>query len=305
MISATVVKALESFVPAENIALNEPMNKHTTFRIGGNADCLLQIENAQQLSKVKNYLGKLEMPYFVLGNGSNLLCADGPMDIIAIKTKGINSVTDMGGGLLRIGGGTMMAAAARQAQRLGLAGFEFAHGIPGTVGGGVYMNAGAYGGEMAQVVKSVLVSTPEGEISRLGADELDFSYRHSRFEESGELVLEADIQLYEDDPQLINERMEDLRRRRLDKQPLDRPSAGSAFKRPKEGYAAAMIDQAGLKGFGFGGARVSEKHAGFIVTDGTASCEDVLRTMRAVQEKVYEKFGVTLQPEVRFVGVSL
>ncbi len=297
-------EALKTDFPGAQMRLDEPMRRHTTFRIGGPVKAMFLPQSEEEAARLIQLCAQMGISPLVLGNGSNLLCSDGAMDIIVIKMKGIAQTDSMGEGKLRLGAGAMLYSAAQKALELGLGGFEFAHGIPGTVGGGVSMNAGAYGGEMAQRVVSVRAVTAEGELRVYEAGQLDFGYRHSRFEHSGETVLGADIQLYEDDPERVRALMDDLRQRRSDKQPLDRPSAGSAFKRPVGGYAAAMIDGAGLKGFGFGGACVSPKHAGFVVSDGSATCEDVLMTMRAVRDKVLEVYGVELEPEVRFIGVK-
>ena len=298
MISATVVKALESFVPAENIALNEPMNKHTTFRIGGNADCLLQIENAQQLSKVKNYLGKLEMPYFVLGNGSNLLVSDeGYRGVILAVAEKMSEVTVEGNTIIAQAGAPM-SKIARVALENGLTGFEFASGIPGTIGGGVVMNAGAYDGELKQVVTYVKVVDAEGNVLELDNEDMEFGYRTSAIKHSDFTAVEVGICLQSGEKEAIKARMDELAAKRREKQPLEFPSAGSTFKRPEGHFAGALIMNADLRGFQIGGAQVSEKHCGFVINKGGATAADVEAVIAHVQEKVKEQFGVDLEPEV-------
>lgn len=298
MISATVVKALESFLPTENIFLNEPMSKHTTFRIGGNADCLLQIENAEQLSKVKNYLRKLEMPYFVLGNGSNLLVSDeGYRGVILAVAEKMSEVTVEGNTIIAQAGAPM-SKIARVALENGLTGFEFASGIPGTIGGGVVMNAGAYDGELKQVVTYVKVVDAEGNFLELDNDDMEFGYRTSAIKHSGFTAVEVRICLQPGDAEAIKTKMDELAAKRREKQPLDFPSAGSTFKRPEGHFAGALIMNAGLRGYQIGGAQVSEKHCGFVINKGGATAEDVEAVIAHVQEEVKEKFGVDLEPEV-------
>lgn len=298
MISATVVKALENFVPAENIALDEPMSKHTTFRIGGNADCLLQIESAEQLSKVKNYLGKLEMPYFVLGNGSNLLVSDeGYRGVILAVAEKMSDVTVEGNTIIAQAGAPM-SKIARVALENGLTGFEFASGIPGTIGGGVVMNAGAYDGELKQVVTYVKVVDAEGNVLELDNEDMEFGYRTSAIKHSDFTAVEVGICLQPGEKEAIKARMDELSSKRREKQPLEFPSAGSTFKRPEGHFAGALIMNADLRGFQIGGAQVSEKHCGFVINKGGATAADVEAVIAHVQEKVKEQFGVDLEPEV-------
>ncbi len=298
MISATVVKALENFLPAENIIINEPMSKHTTFRIGGNADCLLQIESAEQLSKVKNYLRKLEMPYFVLGNGSNLLVSDeGYRGVILAVADKMSDVTVEGNTIIAQAGAPM-SKIARVALENGLTGFEFASGIPGTIGGGVVMNAGAYDGELKQVVTYVKVVDAEGNVLELGNEDMEFGYRTSAIKHSDFTAVEVGICLQQGEKESIKARMDELAAKRREKQPLEFPSAGSTFKRPEGHFAGALIMNAGLRGYQIGGAQVSEKHCGFVINKGGATAADVEAVITHVQEKVKEQFGVDLEPEV-------
>ncbi|MBR4084446.1 MAG: UDP-N-acetylmuramate dehydrogenase [Lachnospiraceae bacterium] len=298
MISATVVKALESFLPAENIILNEPMSKHTTFRIGGNADCLLQIENAEQLSKVMNYLRKLEMPYFVLGNGSNLLVSDeGYRGVIMAVAEKMSEVTVEGNTIIAQAGAPM-SKIARVALENGLTGFEFASGIPGTIGGGVVMNAGAYDGELKQVVTLVKVVDGEGNLLELDNEDMQFGYRTSAIKNSDFTAVEVGITLQQGDTEAIKARMDELAAKRREKQPLEFPSAGSTFKRPEGHFAGALIMNAGLRGYQIGGAQVSEKHCGFVINKGGATAADVEALIAHVQSEVKDKYGVDLEPEV-------
>ncbi len=298
MISTTVVKTLESFLPTENIFLNEPMSKHTTFRIGGNADCLLQIESAEQLSKIKNYLGKLELPYFVLGNGSNLLVSDeGYRGVILAVSEAMSEVR-LEGNTIIAQAGAPMSKIARLALENGLTGFEFASGIPGTIGGGVVMNAGAYDGELKQVVTLVKVVDAEGNFLELDNEDMEFGYRTSAIKNSAFTAVEVHICLQPGDTAAIKARMDELAAKRREKQPLEYPSAGSTFKRPEGHFAGALIMNAGLRGFQIGGAQVSEKHCGFVINKGGATAADVEALIAHVQDKVKEQFGVSLEPEV-------
>ncbi len=298
MISKTVVKALESFLPAENIYLNEPMSQHTTFRIGGDADCFLQIENVEQLKKIQRYLQQLEIPYFVLGNGSNLLVGDegyaGVILEIADKMKEVKVM----GNLIVAQAGAPMSKIARIACENGLTGFEFAAGIPGTIGGGVVMNAGAYGGELKQVVTLVRVVDKEGNLLELDNETMEFGYRTSAIKHQPFTVAEVHIQLQEGEPEQIKARMDELAVKRREKQPLEYPSAGSTFKRPEGYFAGELIMKAGLRGYQVGGAQVSEKHCGFVINKGNATAADVKQLIAHVQETVKACYGVELEPEI-------
>ena len=298
MISSTVVKALEEWIPTENIFREEPMNRHTTFRIGGNADCLLQIENAEQLSKVKKYLKTLEIPYFVIGNGSNLLVSDeGYRGIILVVSEYMSDVKVEGNRIIAQAG-ALMSKIARVALEHGLTGFEFASGIPGTIGGGVVMNAGAYDGELKQVVSLVKVIGEDGECLELDNETMEFGYRTSAIKNTGFTAVEVQLDLQPGDKDTIKARMDELTAKRREKQPLEYPSAGSTFKRPQGHFAGALIMNAGLRGYQVGDAQVSEKHCGFVINKGKATAEDVLNLMAHVQKEVKEQFDVELEPEV-------
>lgn len=298
MISETVVKALENFLPAENIHINEPMSRHTTFRIGGNADCLLEIESVEQLSKIKNYLNKLELPYLVIGNGSNLLISDEGYRGIVLSVGEAFSQVRVEGELMIAQAGALMSKIANVALENSLTGFEFASGIPGTIGGGVVMNAGAYDGELKNVVTMVKVVDSEGNLLELDAETMEFGYRTSAIKNTGFTAVEVQIRLQQGDRAKIKARMDELTAKRREKQPLEYPSAGSTFKRPEGHFAGALIMEAGLRGFQIGGAQVSEKHCGFVINKGGATAADVRNLIAHVQKKVKEQSGVDLEPEV-------
>ncbi len=302
MISEAVIQALRKFVPEENICLQESMASHTTFRIGGLADCFVQLENTEQLIKVQKYLSQVGVPFFVLGNGSNLLVSDAGFRgvILQIGSK-MNRVT-VEGNVIVAQAGASMAQIARTAMEHELTGMEFASGIPGTIGGGVVMNAGAYGGELSQIVTQVNVVNSEGGIMELDNETMEFGYRTSTIRNNPFTVTEVILRLEKGDRQQIRERMEELAAKRREKQPLEYPSAGSTFKRPAGHYAGQLIMEAGLRGLQCGGAKVSDKHCGFVINTGNATAEDVRKLIREVQARVKDQFNVDLETEVLFLG---
>ena len=278
----------------------EPLLRHTSFQIGGPAAVMVFPASETHLKDIFALCRQYQVAPLILGGGTNVLCPDQGLDTLIIETKtNFHALRDLGGGVLEAQGGAMLSRFAAFAQERGRTGLEFAHGIPGTVGGGIYMNAGAYGGEMKQVVEGVTFLKPDGTIVDISGTELDLSYRHSRFMTEPGLILRVRVRLEQDAPEAIRSRMAELMRRRKSSQPLEYPSAGSTFKRPAGGYAAALIDEAGLKGLTVGGAQVSEKHAGFVINQGGATCQNVLDLMAQVQEKVLAHSGVALEPEVR------
>lgn len=302
MISTTVQTILEGFVPKQHILLNEPMKKHTTFQVGGNADCLILIQTEKELTQLIHYLNQIEIPYFILGNGSNLLVSDDGFRGIVLKTKGCFSTIQVQGTKLVAQAGALLSQVAREACENGLTGLEFAAGIPGTVGGAVVMNAGAYDGEMAQVVSEVRVSDRTGEILTMDNDSMEFGYRKSAISKQPFVVTHVTFTLQPGDKTQIKARMEELADARRQKQPLEFPSAGSTFKRPEGHFAGKLIMDAGYRGYTLGGAQVSEKHCGFIINRNQASAQDIAELMQEVSEGVYEKFGVQLEPEVIKIG---
>lgn len=302
MISEAVIEALKNFVPEENICLQEPMAGHTTFRIGGPADCFLELENEEQLKKVQHYLRLVDIPWFVLGNGSNLLVSDrGFAGVVLQVGKKMENITVEGCRIIAQAGAAM-AQVAKAASEHGLTGLEFASGIPGTVGGGVVMNAGAYGGELSQVVTRVAVLDKEGERMELDNATMEFGYRTSTIKNNPFIVTEVEFCLKAGDKEQIRATMEELAARRRAKQPLEYPSAGSTFKRPAGHFAGQLIMEAGLRGFQIGGARVSDKHCGFVINTGNATAQDVRDVICEVQERVKERFHVSLETEVLFLG---
>lgn len=295
-------KKLFAIIDKEKIFLNEPMKKHTTFRIGGPADYFIVPTEVEEVKAIVALCEEMGMPYYVIGNGSNLLVADkGFRGVIIQIYKAMNRVRTEGN-VICAQAGASLAQIAMAALEHELTGFEFAAGIPGTLGGAVRMNAGAYGGEIKDVLVRATVLTKEGEMVELSKEEMKFGYRTSIVERTGHIVLEAEIELHPGKREDIKAVMDDLREKRVSKQPLDFPSAGSTFKRPEGFFAGKLIQDAGLKGFQVGGAQVSEKHSGFVINTGNATAADVMELMRRVNEKVEDKFGVSLEPEVRRIG---
>lgn len=280
----------------------EPMSRHTTFRIGGPAELFVVPETVDEIAKIIAVCREEAAPYFVLGNGSNLLVSDkGYRGVVVQLYRSFGQIT-LEGNEIHAQAGALLSGIAAVARDASLTGFEFAGGIPGTLGGAVVMNAGAYGGEMKDVLKEVTVLTPEGEILTLQADQLQMGYRTSVIKEAGYIVLEAVISLEKGDQEAIRSRMQELAGMRSSKQPLSYPSAGSTFKRPEGYFAGKLIMDSGLRGYQVGGAQVSEKHCGFVINTGNATAKDVTTLMSDVQRIVMEKFGVKLEPEVKFLG---
>ena len=284
------------------ILVAEPMKNHTTFRIGGPADALALPKTPEEVAEVVRFCHEHAQPYYVLGNGSNLLVSDeGYRGIVLQLYRNFNDI-QVNGEMITVQSGAMLAAVARTAYQNGLTGLEFASGIPGTIGGAVVMNAGAYGGEMKHVLREVTVLTKEGEVLAIPAKDLELGYRTSVIPKNGWIVLGAVLQLKKGDPEQILARMEELKEQRITKQPLDLPSAGSTFKRPEGYFAGKLIMDAGLRGFTVGGAQVSEKHCGFVVNRGNATAADVWELICEVKRRVKEMTGVELEPEVKLLG---
>ncbi|MSS13507.1 UDP-N-acetylmuramate dehydrogenase [Porcincola intestinalis] len=293
---------LSALCGEDAVAAGALMSAYTTFRIGGPAALLVKPKTERQLADTILYLRRMELPYFVVGNGSNLLVSDaGYRGVIVRVAKNLSQIR-IQGDIVEAQAGAMLSAVAAKALEVSLAGMECVSGIPGTIGGAVFMNAGAYGGEMKDIVESVHVLTRDGKIIRLSNEDCSFGYRTSRIQTEGMTVLDVSLKLEPGDPLMIREKMDDLRARRAEKQPLEYGSAGSTFKRPEGHYAGALIDEAGMRGFTVGGAMVSEKHAGFVVNVSGATAEDVRGVIRGVQEAVMEKSGVKLEPEVQMLG---
>ncbi|MDO5388101.1 MAG: UDP-N-acetylmuramate dehydrogenase [Clostridia bacterium] len=285
----------------ENVVLNEPMNKHTTFRIGGSADIFVTPSKTEEIEAVLKYVTENKIPYYIIGNGSNLLVRDKGFRGVIIQLYKNYSQTEVNENTLKVQSGALLSAAAKTAMNHSLKGMECLSGIPGTIGGAVCMNAGAYGGEMKDIVESVRVIN-KGKIQVLSNEECGFRYRGSRIMDENMIVLEAVIKLEKGNMEEIQSKMKELLEQRNSKQPVELPSAGSTFKRPEGYFAAKLIDESGLRGFSQGNAQVSEKHCGFVVNKGGATAEDVISLMDKVSLRVYEKFGVRLEPEVRIIG---
>ena len=293
-------RKITAFLPEIEIKTNEPMAKHTSFRIGGPAEVMAFPKSEEELSRVLKAAGKLGVKPVILGAGTNVLAPDEGLRGLVICLKDcLAGAEQVGENTIRVYAGVTLARAANFAASRSLGGLEFAHGIPGTVGGGVYMNAGAYGGEISQVCSRVCVMDSEGNQRLLTAEEMGFSYRFSRMQLKSDIILWAEFQLSPKPEEEIRAKMQELIARRRASQPLELPSAGSAFKRPASGYAAAMIESAGLKGFQIGGAAVSEKHAGFVVNLGGATAADVRAVLQAVADRVEQANGTRLEPEIR------
>lgn len=294
------LSSVRAAFPALEIRENERMRNHTSIKIGGRVTAMLLPESVGELQGVLTFLKSRGLRTLVLGNGTNMLVDDRDLDLFVVKTGGVQDMA-CGEGEVTASCGVSLARLAMFSADCGLAGLEFAHGIPGTLGGATLMNAGAYGGEMKNVVIQATVLSDDGTVQTIGGDALGFVYRGSRFSASGEIILSCVLGLRPDDSGAIRARIHELAERRRQSQPLNLPSAGSTFKRPATGYAAAMIDEAGLKGYTVGGAAVSPKHAGFVVNQGDASFDDAMAVIRHVQDTVYEKFGVLLEPEVKII----
>lgn len=283
------------------VRIKEPMKRHTTFRAGGNADWFVLPETAEELSAVLKLCKKTKTGWYLLGNGSNLLVSDGGFHGVIIGMERFSNI-EISGNILRAGAGVLLSRAANEAYRAGLTGFEFAAGIPGTLGGAVVMNAGAYGSEMKHVLAGANVLDRDGTVRMLSKEELKLGYRTSCIQENGYTVLEAVLELAPGDSAKIRKRMDELAAKRKEKQPLEFASAGSTFKRPEGYFAGKLIEDAGLKGYAVGGAQISEKHAGFVINRGDATAEDIYRLCCEVKDRVKAQAGVSLEMEVKLLG---
>lgn len=301
MLNKEIINDLQNNFPEITFSENEPMSRHTTFKIGGNADIYVEPPVSQVVPLI-NYLKATKIPYMVIGNGSNLLVSDAGIEGVVISMGRNAGSIEIDGNKICVEAGAMLSTVANIAAENGLAGLEFASGIPGSIGGAVYMNAGAYGGEIKDILVSAKVLTEDEQIVTMTAQDLDLSYRHSTLMSTGGIVLSAIFKLQPGDADEIKAKIAEIREQRVAKQPLNFPSAGSTFKRPTGFFAGKLIDDAGLRGYKVGGAQVSEKHCGFVVNTGNATCADVLQLMLDVDEKVFNKYQVHLEPEVRIIG---
>lgn len=292
----------QGIVGESNVKLGEPMSAHTTFRVGGPAEIYITPQNTSRLIALVKLFRQLNIEYYIIGNGSNLLVGDKGIKGAVIEIGKDMSEIHVSGDTVTSGSGILLSKLANSAARNGLSGLEFASGIPGSLGGAVYMNAGAYGGEMKDVITSVTYLDNECEVRTISADACEFGYRRSFFTDKNYVILSAEMRLKYRSMKLIMDDIRELTEKRVSKQPVDKASAGSTFKRPEGYFAAALIERAGLKGYYVGGASVSEKHAGFVVNNGGATAADVLEVIRHVQKTVLEKDGVKLETEVKLIG---
>lgn len=297
-----VYNQIIQIIDKDRVLLNEPMKKHTTFRVGGNADYFVIPRTIEEVKDVMVLCQKENLPYYILGNGSNLLVGDkGYRGVIIQIYKEMNDIT-VDGDKICAQAGALLSKVGSVALEASLTGFEFAAGIPGAVGGAVVMNAGAYGGEMKDILINATVLTGDGTVLKLKNEELELGYRTSVIAKKNYIVLEAEYQLKKGDKTEIRAKMDELKIQRVTKQPLEFASAGSTFKRPEGYFAGKLIQDAGLRGFQVGGAQVSEKHCGFVINKGDATASDIVELMKQVSEKVFQEFGVTLEPEVKRLG---
>ena len=297
-----VLTELKEELGLNKILLNEPMNKHTTFRVGGPADIMVIPENVEEIKKLFKYINTTNYPFFVMGNGSNLVVKDNGIRGIVIKIlDNFNSISAKDD-ILDAGAGVLLSKLANFAMTENLSGLEFASGIPGSLGGAVVMNAGAYGGQISDVLEQTTYIDVDGNIEKLQKDEHEFDYRKSCFSKGGNIVLEVKLRLIPSSKVEIRSKMDALKAQRVGKQPLSVPSAGSVFKRPEGYFTGKLIQDAGLRGYSIGGAQVSEKHSGFIINKGDATARDVITLIHHVQEQVKTKFGVELETEVKIIG---
>ena len=302
MIDPAIIEEIKSIVTEQNVLIDEPMCDHTTFRIGGKADVFVSIINEHEILRLLDLLKSRQIPFFILGNGSNILVSDSGYRGVIIEIGSAYSGVRMLDDIVVAKAGTTMAKLSHFTMENNLTGLEFASGIPGTVGGGIIMNAGAYGGEMRQITYRVKAVTPSGEVVYLSNADMEFEYRNSKAKREGYIILQAEFRLHHGEKSVIEGIMRDLAGKRRDKQPLEYPSAGSTFKRPQGYYAGKLIADAGLKGLSVGGAQVSEKHAGFLINTGSATAADMYELINQVRTKVKEAYSVVLEPEVIFLG---
>ncbi len=301
MVSKSFIEKVLS-IQKTNVTENYPMEKCTTFKIGGPADLFVCPNGIEEFSALIRLCKDEHVPLMVVGAGSNLLVSDKGIDGVVVRLSDAFDYVTIEGNAITAGAGTSLAKLAKSAQKASLSGLEFASGIPGCVGGAVYMNAGAYGGEMKDIITETTYLDEDGNIKTVSGDAHRFGYRTSFFSENKTYIVSTKMTLTPGSAEEILKTMQELNARRKEKQPLEKPSAGSTFKRPEGSFAGKLIEDAGLKGFTIGGASVSEKHAGFLISNGSATCDDVLALIDAVQKKVYDKFGVMLEPEIKIIG---
>ena len=292
------IKEIEKFIPKDKIYINEPMNKYTSFKIGGPAECLIKVQTVEQLKSILMMANEQNIPLTIIGNGSNILVSDEGINGLVLKMEINTFELDAETAQLKIGSGVKLAFIAQKCLKKELAGFEFASGIPGTIGGAIRMNAGAHGREMKDVVTTITYMDRNGEIHTIQNEQANFEYRKSMFVQKDYIILEVEMQLEKGNTEEIQAKMTEYATYRKEKQPIEYPSAGSTFKRGADFATAKLIDDCGLKGYQIGGAQISEKHAGFIINKENATAEDVIKLMEYTKEQVYNKFGKIIEPEI-------
>lgn len=295
---------IKNLIPQENILINEPMSKYTSFKIGGPAECLVKIKSVEQLKEILKYTKRNNINLTIIGNGSNLLVSDDGIKGITAKIEIEGICQDIANGiiLLTVGSGVKLGFLAQKCLKQGIKGFEFASGIPGTLGGAVRMNAGAHGYEMKDIVKTITYIDRCGNIHKIDNEQAEFAYRRSIFSEKDYIIIEVELQLEKGEFEEIKKNMDEYAKYRKEKQPIDYPSAGSTFKRGNDFITAKLIDECGLKGYQIGGAQISEKHAGFIINKDNATAKDVVNLMKYTKEQVYNKFGKVIEAEIVTIG---
>ena len=297
------IKEIQKIIPQENVYINEPMSKYTSFKIGGPAECLVKIKTLDQLKSILKYTNENDIKLTIIGNGSNILVSDDGIKGIVVKIEIDNLEIDIQDkkALITVGGGVKLGLLAQKCLKQELTGFEFASGIPGTIGGAIRMNAGAHGSEMKDIVKTVTYVDRNGEIHKIENNQAEFEYRKSLFSHNDYIIVETEIELEKGNANEIKEKMTEYANFRKEKQPIEYPSAGSTFKRGTDFITAKLIDECGLKGYQIGGAQISEKHAGFIINKDNATAKDVIKLMEYTKEQVYEKFGKTIEAEIEIL----
>ena len=295
------IKEIEKVISKEKIYLNELMSKHTSFKIGGPAECLVKIQTAEELKEILELVSKQNIPLTIIGNGSNILVSDEGIKGLVLKIEIDKVEIDTEKAYLKIGSGVKLGFIAQKCLKQQIAGFEFASGIPGTIGGAIRMNAGAHGKEMKDVVKTITYMDRNGQIHKIQNEEAQFEYRNSMFSHNEYIILEVEMQLEKGSSEEIQAKMTEYATYRKEKQPIEYPSAGSTFKRGTDFITAKLIDECGLKGYQIGGAQISEKHAGFIINKENATAEDVIKLMEYTKEQIYNKFGKVIEPEIEII----
>ena len=297
------IKEIQNIIPQENVYINEPMSKYTSFKIGGPAECLVKIKTLEQLKSILKYTNENDIKLTIIGNGSNILVSDNGIKGIVVKIEIDNLEIDIQDkkALITVGSGVKLGLLAQKCLKEEITGFEFVSGIPGTIGGAIRMNAGAHGSEMKDIVKTVTYVDRNGEIHKIENNQAEFEYRKSLFSHNDYIIVETEIELEKGNANEIKEKMTEYANFRKEKQPIEYPSAGSTFKRGTDFITAKLIDECGLKGYQIGGAQISEKHAGFIINKNNATAKDVIKLMKYTKEQVYEKFGKTIEAEIEIL----